>query len=284
MEVWIKTYLNMALTKVLIAVKTYPTLSNKYDELVCTAGFTEDGSWVRIYPIPFRKLEYDKQYRKYDWVEVDLERNTSDFRLESFKPKSIDTAFKIIDHWGTDDSWRLRKEIVLRNVHTNLTKLIAEAKQEKKYTSLAVFKPKEILNFTIEPSEREWDKEKLNQLKANAQQLNLFKNSDNPFEVVQKLPYKFSFKFIDEENRESTLMIEDWEIGGLYWKQLAKHEGNEAKVCADVKKKYFEDFAKTKDLYLFLGTTRVHHLRAPNPFVIIGTFHPKKVLQISLFD
>ena len=26
----------MALTKVLIAVKTYPTLSAKYDELVCT--------------------------------------------------------------------------------------------------------------------------------------------------------------------------------------------------------------------------------------------------------
>jgi len=33
----------MALTKVLIAVKTYPTISAKYDELVCTAGFTENG-------------------------------------------------------------------------------------------------------------------------------------------------------------------------------------------------------------------------------------------------
>ena len=39
----------MALTKVLITVKTYPTLSTKYDELVCTAGFREDGSWIRIY-------------------------------------------------------------------------------------------------------------------------------------------------------------------------------------------------------------------------------------------
>jgi hypothetical protein len=35
-------------TKVLITVKTYPTISVKYDELVCTAGFREDGSWVRI--------------------------------------------------------------------------------------------------------------------------------------------------------------------------------------------------------------------------------------------
>jgi hypothetical protein len=28
----------MALTKVLIVVKTYPTISTKYEELVCTAG------------------------------------------------------------------------------------------------------------------------------------------------------------------------------------------------------------------------------------------------------
>ncbi len=273
----------MALTKVLITVKTYPTLSNKYDELVCTAGFKEDGSWVRIYPIPFRKLDYDKQYSKYDWVEVDLERNTSDFRLESFKPKSIESAFKIVAHLETDDSWRQRKEIVLQNVYTNMTTLIAQAKDDKKYTSLAVFKPKEILDFTIEKVEREWDKKKLDRLKANAQQLNLFKNSDNPFEVVQKLPYKFSFKFNSDDGIVRTLMIEDWEIGALYWNSLKRHEGDEAKACADVKTKYFEDFAKTKDLYLFLGTTREFHLIAPNPFVIIGTFHPMKKAQTTLF-
>jgi len=43
----------------------------------------------------------------------------------------------------------------------------------------------------------------------------------------------------------------------LYWNCLKRYEGNEAMACEDVKKKYFDDFAKTKDLYLFLGTTRV---------------------------
>jgi len=76
----------MALTKVLITVKTYPTLSARYDELVCTAGFREDGSWIRIYPVPFRKKHYNEQYKKYDWIEVDLVKNTSDFRPESFRP------------------------------------------------------------------------------------------------------------------------------------------------------------------------------------------------------
>lgn len=273
----------MALTKVLIAVKTYPALSSKYDELVCTAGFLEDGSWIRVYPIPFRKLEYDKQYSKYDWIEVDLEKNTSDFRLESHKPKSIETAFNIVNHLGTENSWRLRKEIVLKNVHTNMTELIEQAKDTSKYISLAVFKPKEILDFKIEKVERDWDKKKLDNLKAKAQQLNLFQNSDNPFEVVQKLPYKFSYKFNSEDGMERTMMIEDWEIGQLYWNCLKSYEGNEAMACEDVKKKYFNDFAKTKDLYLFLGTTREFHLIAPNPFVIIGTFHPKKIVQASLF-
>ncbi|MYF20247.1 MAG: hypothetical protein F4218_06430 [Synechococcus sp. SB0677_bin_5] len=32
-------------------VKTYPTLSQKYGETVCTAGVREDGSWMRLYPL-----------------------------------------------------------------------------------------------------------------------------------------------------------------------------------------------------------------------------------------
>jgi len=53
-------------TKILITVKTYPSISTKYKELVCTAGFTDKGKWIRIYPVPFRKLDYSTQYKKYD--------------------------------------------------------------------------------------------------------------------------------------------------------------------------------------------------------------------------
>ncbi len=79
------------------------------------------------------------------------------------------------------------------------------------------------------------------------------------------------------------MMIEDWETGQLYWNCLARHEGNEAKAIEDVRKKYFDDFAKTKDLHFFLGTSQVHHHVSHNPFMIIGTFHPKIELQGSLF-
>jgi hypothetical protein len=86
----------MTLTRVLITVKTYPTLSSKYDELVCTAGFREDGTWIRIYPVPFRKKAYTEQYKKYDWIEIDLVKNRKDFRPESYRPPLPHESFRVV--------------------------------------------------------------------------------------------------------------------------------------------------------------------------------------------
>ena len=145
---------------------------------------------------------------------------------------------------------------------------------------MAVFKPTKILDFTAELVDRNWDKYKL----AKLAQLNLFEtNKEGKFEVVQKLPYKFRFIFKDNQGTESKMMIEDWETGQLFWKCLARHEGNEEKAVADVRKKYFYDFAKTKDLHFYLSTTQAHHHVSLNPFIIIGTFHPKIELQTKLF-
>ena len=98
---------------VLITVKTYPTISVKYDELVCTAGFREDGSWIRIYPVPFRKKTYDERYKKYDWISVDLERNEQDFRPESYRP-APGSKIEVIRHIDTENNWEKRKHICLK--------------------------------------------------------------------------------------------------------------------------------------------------------------------------
>lgn len=250
----------MAKTKVLITVKTYPSISIKYEETVCTAGIKENGEWVRIYPVPFRKLPYAQQYPKYQWVEMDLVKNTSDFRPESYRLKNIGPIV-FGEQLDTKSNWEKRKEIVLQNVYTNLTELIAESKEEGKYTSLAVFKPTKVLDFIVEKTEREWNQNQ----KATLMQGNLFEDKTE-FEVVKKLPYKFSYVFEDCNGKQSTLMNEDWELGALYWNCLKRRNGDERAACADVRKKYWDDFAKTKDLHLFLGTTKLNQLRAPNGF------------------
>lgn len=266
--------------RVLITVKTYPILSKKYDELVCTAGFTEDGKWIRIYPIPFREKPYEQQYKKYDWIEIDLVRNENDFRPETYRPIDINTEIKIVGHIDTKNNWEERKRICLKKVYNNLSELIKEAKNKTICTSLAVFKPTKILDFIAEEDEREWSKSKL----AKMKQLKLFEtNREGKFEVVRKLPYKFKFIFKDNKGMESRMMIEDWETGQLYWNCLAQYEGNEQKAIEDVRKKYLDDFAKTKDLHFFLGTTKTFHFLSHNPFIIIGTFHPKIELQGKLF-
>lgn len=150
-------------------------------------------------------------------------------------------------------------------------------------TSLAIFKPTKIVDFTIEQVEREWDKKKLEKLKQDRSN-NLFaQEGEDLFEVVRKLPYKFSYVFHDCNGKQSKMMIEDWEIGALYWKRLTYYEGDEIKATEYVRKVYFDDFAKTKDLHLFLGTSQLHHFTGKNPFMIIGTFHPKVEIQGRLF-
>ena len=267
--------------KVLITVKTYPSISEKYDELVCTAGIKEDGSWIRIYPIPFRKKNYNEQYSKYQWIEVDLVKNEKDFRKESFRPVNDNTKIKIVGKIKPDgDDWQERRRIILTNVRKDISTLISEAKDKEIGTSLAVFKPSEIHKLEIKEEKREWSKKKLEKLK----QLNLFESyKGRNFKLVRKLPYKFSYKFMDSKNSQHTMKIEDWEIGQLFWNLLKKHRGDEKLACEGVRKKYIDDFAKTKDLYLFLGTTMKYHNIAPNPFIIIGTFHPKPTTQTYLF-
>jgi hypothetical protein len=64
--------------RVLIWGKTYPEISKKYVETVCTGRVREDGSPIRRYPVPLRYLDGSKQYSLYDWIEVPVEKSHSD--------------------------------------------------------------------------------------------------------------------------------------------------------------------------------------------------------------
>jgi len=275
----------MALTKVLITVTTYPLPSRSYDELVCTAGVLENGQWIRIYPVPLkflRGLRKDGKIEsfKYNWIELDLTKRKDDFRPESHSP--LDYSFANVNVLGkidTKNNWQERKSYCLANVYTNKAKLLSDSKSPTN-VSLATFKPSKIVSFEIEEDEREWK----NEWKEIRKQGDLFESDKSPEILIPKLPYKFSYKFIDDAGVTSTLMIEDWEIGALYWNCLRTAEGNEIIALQKVREKYEGKFLKENDIHLFLGTTKEWHMRrANNPFVIIGVFYPKQETQISLF-
>ncbi len=273
-------------TKVLITVKTYPLPSHKYDELVCTAGLLPDGKWIRIYPISYRALPYAQQYKKYTWIQLDLVRNDRDFRPESYRPKrGSDESIEILSQIDTSRNWEERKQLVLKEVYDSMNELIGLAKSENK-KSLATLKPLEIVGFVIEEDEREWKKEWRDQLL----QMSLFdldtEGKGKPREVVRKLPYKYYYQFLSRGDQHlRKMMIEDWEIGALYWNCLASKEGDEHAANELVRQKYFDEFVNKKDLYLFVGTTKQYHNISPDPFMIIGVFYPPKqdAQQLRLF-
>jgi len=236
--------------------------------------------------MPFRLLNDDQQYPKFTWIEVNAERNYSDFRPESYRP-DIDTL-KVESK--PKANWDDRRRIIFKTqtVFTNLHTLIAEAKSPAK-TSLAIFKPTKILDFVIEPDEREWNPKKLASLQEHSQQLSLFKTIEEieeEFRIVQKVPYKFSYRFEDDSGVQSKLMIADWEIGILYLNCLWRSNNNEEVARAQVKQKYFDEFLK-RDLHFFLGTTKKHHNQSRNPFIIVGVYYPpmpEENQQLNLFD
>lgn len=268
--------------RVLVTVKTYPQPSQKYEELVCNAGFVlgddEKWKWVRIYPVQFRRLPYAQQYRKYEWIELNLKRKWDDYRQESYMPElGVDESIKPGNAISTqkDPFWNERKQYVLREVYDSMSELIARAKTPHVWKSLATVKPKELIGLEIvEETEREWDPK----FRAELKQRGLFefapKSRDRPLQIVRKLPFKYYYRFLTEgDQRPRRMKIEDWEIGALYWKCWARTNGDEFEANEQVRRKYEEAFFK-KDLYLYVGTTKANHHRAPNPFMIIGVFYP----------
>ncbi len=258
----------MALTKVLLTVNTYPLPSRSYDELVCTAGILEDGSWIRIYPVPLsfllgQKVAGKMKSFKYNWIEIDIEERSDDFRPESYSPKNYNFKdLKVLERIDTKSNWYLRKQFCLKEVYTNFEKLIEESK-EPNYKSLATFKPTEIIGMDIEPDEREWK----NEWKELRKQGDLLNQEKKPEILIPKLPYKFFYKFKDETGKQRRLMIEDWEIGAFYWNSLRSTEGNESKALDLVRNRYEKEFLEKNEVYFFVGTTKQWHMRkAPNPF------------------
>jgi hypothetical protein len=66
-------------------------------------------------------------------------------------------------------------------------------------------------------------------------------------------------------------MIEDWEVGALYWK-LIDQGATPHDACQGVRKKFLEEICgPNRDTYFFVGTVSAH----PRNFVIIGIFWPK---------
>lgn len=264
----------METRKILIATKTYPSISTKYQETVCTAGIllSEEENplqWIRIYPIRYRYLDFDKRYPRWAIVSAKIKRNDQDYRPESFKID--DNSLKIIRKIDTTNNWQERKSLVLSLQFRSIADIQAQGK------SLGIIKPKSIERFFSKKTSREWNQKQQTVLN----QLDLFE----PNIDLEKIPYQFFYQFTDEDNVPHKYSISDWEIMELYRKcrDRSQLSGLEAEQYAleKVRQKLEDDFLESKDLYFIVGNLKNH----AKSFMIIGLFYPPlvKFNQMELF-
>ena len=138
----------------MVAVKAYPSISTKYDELVCCAGITDDHKWVRLYPVPYRDLPNQKQFQKGDVIDVIVERRAAhkDDRPESWRPR-LDTM-RIVDHIKVEDNWRDRLKWIEPTILSGFGELLNKQQSENK--SLGAFRPNRILGVRVKQESASW--------------------------------------------------------------------------------------------------------------------------------
>lgn len=245
--------------RLLITVLTYPHPSTKYQETVCTAAITDDGKWVRLYPIPLRSLPTEQRLRKWHWTSISTTERTQDVRPESRTPE-LD-SIKVMDKLDPVKDREERRRLV----DLLLVKCLAEweAGYEVDKTSLGVVIPKRVIGIEVEADDEDWSEKS----KSALSQLNLF--ADAP-KKLEKIPFRFRYHFEDQDGSERKLTIRDWELGALYLRMRDEH--GEAEAVNKIKQKYLDQMcAPDKDTRFFVGTMYPY-----NQWMVVGVFWPPK--------
>jgi hypothetical protein len=259
--------LNFLPKKVFITVKAYPSPSVNYGETVCCAGVEiATNQWIRLYPIPFRDLKYNQQFKKYSLIEANCAKATDDLRPESYRIQSA--SIKIIEHIDTrKGGWEKRKAIVKRLPLKSLCQVLRE--RESINTSLGLIKPEDI-SFSYK-KRTEKDPQKIG---AAYSQPTIFDRSKAPIEVV---PFQFYYRFrcTSEPNCAGhNLSIVDWEIYQLY-RNLRNKSSCEKELLSKIEQKWMEIVDSTKkDVFFYVGNLH----RFQEVFTVLGVFYPPRNL------
>lgn len=251
--------------RILVAVKAYPEKSKKYGDVVCTIGLTEEGEWIRLYPIPYNTYIFN-EIHKYDWIEVECAKAGEILnRKESFKIKV--NSIKVIDNSLSSEgangtpNWSERNKLLLPHVSPTLESLGEKFKIDR--TSIGLIKPKNIKNFYKEAELVIYDDSK------KAMQQTLFGTS---IPEVEKIPHIFGYEFTCNgcsEEKKHRIQCEDWELLESYRKWGQKY-GELEILWKKLKEKYY-DYMLERDLYFYMGMFS----RYPT-WLIVGLYYPPK--------
>ncbi len=226
----------------------------------------------RLYPVPFRLIQDERQFKKWQWITARVERSGSDNRPESYK-LYVDTINCDEKPLSTDKQWRARRPWIARlPTFDNFDS--AEDARQKTGITLATIRPKRILALEVKPAEcPQWTDEEKAKLLQMQNQGNLFEQEAEAKELrlLKKVPYDFHYRYECASGTgiaEHRHKIVDWEAGALFWKVQRSHGKDwEGPFRAKLEQRLPED-----DLMFLMGT--IH--RFPDQWLIVSLIYPPK--------
>jgi hypothetical protein len=261
-DAWVKK-------RVLITVRTYPVPATKSIEASCTAGITSDGQWIRLFPIPYRLMDQERRFVKWQWIDVNVIKAANDPRPESYK-LNVD-SIQVGEVIGTQDEWRARRQIIEPLRGLSMCRIQGQQKQHG-YPTLGIFRPHQIKRLIIESTDANWSQGELNTLRQST----LFDKA--PAQILEKIPFDFRYEFRcgDVDCRGHTMICTDWEMGQAY-RSWRREYGDQWE--AKFRQRFETEMIEKNETQFFVGT--IHQY--PNSWIIVGLFYPPKQQMDDLF-
>lgn len=275
--------------RILVWGKTYPELSKKYRETVCTGAIdATTGGLIRIYPLSLRYMK--QKIPKYTWIEAEIQKSGGpDTRPESYKVNQTNIEVgETIEVNNQKRGYAERSKWILApgNVYQSVEDLWEAQKRDG--TSLGVVRIREVVKvkkrWKTDAERAEWDSAR----DAAASQGELFVDVREATKELVFCPveYELHFRCFDAAcTRVHQCSIRDWEIYQLDYKQSRDRGSSQAED--KVQERIITNLDPMKrDCYLFMGNTAAHR----GNFMVVGFFHPPKAepekpgAQMGLFD
>lgn len=257
--------------QLLVVVKAYPNPSRKYGETCCVAGIQlvegRQAGWIRLYPVPFRQLEDSTRFRKYEVIELEVTRPSSDHRPETRKPnlESLTATGRFLD---SSNAWRRRRPFIEPLIAPSMCAIQRHQHAEK--TSLGIFRPREVKNLLIKEMDIAAEKKAL--ATSAVAQGSILSPTESAYQqrAIELLPFAFKYHYFcdDQACKGHTQTVVDWEISEFY--RQIRHQ---ADWQERMRRKWLDELCgANKDTAFIVGNQFMH----PNTFLILGVWWPPK--------
>jgi hypothetical protein len=249
-----------------IVVKAQPHRSSKYFETVCCAGVGRDGKWRRQYPVPFRILNDEQQFKRWNWIRYTFVKSKEDRRVESQKvvPESLELA-------GTIPR-KERAGFLAPLVRGSLVEA------DERGESLTLLRPVSLELKWAEKTDAELQAERQRHAEL-ANQMSLFDPTAKP---LVPCPMQFFTQWIDQDGKRHRHECDDWETSAAFSRFERRYGRTEA---LQILRSKYEDEYLSAGLALAFSTHSRRNVTngIQNQWLLVGMIRLDEASHPDLF-